>query len=201
MSGHPEPGSPNRIVIIAGVTVIVGGILSFWLGAAGRLTFPLLVLAFAAGAGVGWAIERFTLGVAARLVGSIFASGNIEPPPSYPAAETLIVRGRCAAAAEVFRNHLVAHPEDFEARLRLADLDVAQLGRYDDAERLYKEVRDAREDPRRELAAFNGLIDLHTKTGRFDRLKTELARFAERYRGSPLAAQARERLRQLKADG
>jgi len=200
VSGNPEPSSPGRAAIIGGVSLILGGILSFWMAAMGRLTFTGLLLAFAAGAGVGWLIERFTLGFSARLVGSIFASGNIEPPPTYPVAETRIVRGKYAEAADFFRGHLAAHPEDFEARLRLADLAVAHLGRYEDAERLYREVRDAREDPRRELAAYNGLIDLHTKTGRRDRLKTELARFADRYHGSPQATRALERLRELKAE-
>ena len=200
MTRHPEPASPSRTAIIAAVTLVVGGMLSLWMGVAGALTFTRLLLAFAAGAAVGWLIERFTLGASVRLVGTIFASGNIEPPPTYPVAETHIVRGKFAEAAEFFRNHLKAHPEDFEARLRLADLSAAHLQRYDDAERLYREVRDAKAHPRQELAAYNGLIDLHTRMNRLDRLTVELARFADRYRDSALATRARERLRELKAE-
>jgi len=186
------------MAIIAGFSLVIGGMISLWLGAAGHLSFPGIVLAFAFGAGVGWAAEWVMLRSAAGLVGNIFAAGNIAPPPSYPVADTLAVRGKFRDAAEYFRSHLRAHPEDFEARLRLADLDIAQLSAYDDAERLYKEVRDAREDPRRELAAFNGLIDLHTRTGNRDRLKVELARFADRYAGSQRGLEARRRLDELK---
>jgi tetratricopeptide (TPR) repeat protein len=196
----PEQSSADRRAIIGGFSLVIGGMISIWLGAAGHLSFLGVVLAFAFGAGVGWAAERLVLHSATGLVGTIFAAGNIAPPPSYPVADTLVVRGKYADAAEYFRNHLRAHPEDFAARLRLADLDVAHLADYGDAERLYKEVRDAREDPRRELAAYNGLIDLHTRTGNRDRLKVELARFADRYVGSQHALEARRRLDELKAD-
>jgi hypothetical protein len=78
---------------------------------------------------------------------------------------------------------------------------VSHLGDLDEAERLYKEVRDARENSWRELTAFNGLIDLHTKAGRHDRLKVELARFADRYAGSRHALDAKRKLDELKAEG
>lgn len=202
MSGTgPEQSSPDQMAVIGGFSLVIGGMISIWLGAAGHLTFLGIVLAFAFGAGVGWAAERAIVHSATGLVGNIFAAGNIAPPPSYPVADTLTVRGKYTDAAEYFRNHLRAHPEDFEARLRLADLDVGHLADYGDAERLYKEVRDAREDPRRELAAYNGLIDLHTRTGNRDRLKVELARLADRYPGSQRALEARRKLDELKADG
>lgn len=177
---------------------MIGGMISIWLAVAGHFSLLGLMLAFAFGAAVGWAAERVILRSASGLVGNIFAAGNITPAPSYPVADVMVVRGKFRDAAEYFRAHLRAHPEDFEARLRLADLDVAHLADYGDAERLYKEVRDAREDPRRELAGYNGLIDLHTRTGNRDRLKVELARFADRYAGSQHALEARRRLDELK---
>jgi len=91
-------------------------------------------------------------------------------------------------------------PEDRDARLRLAALLERHLAGYDEAERLYLEVRGAEPDARPEMAASNGLIDLYTKTGRRARLKVELARFAERYRGSAQADGAARRLRELKAE-
>ncbi|HEY6784416.1 MAG TPA: hypothetical protein VI159_05660, partial [Gemmatimonadales bacterium] len=69
------------------------------------------------------------------------------------------------------------------------------------AEQLYLEVRRSKPDERREMAAANGLIDLYTRTGRKDRLKVELARFADRYAGSQHAIEAKRRLDELKADG
>lgn len=200
MATGPEQSSPNQTAVVAGFTLVIGGILSIWLGAAGHLSFFTVLFAFLFGGGVGWCAERLMLRSAASLVGNIFAAGNIPPAPSYPVADTLIVRGKIREAAEFFRNEIRVHPEDYEARLRLADLAVTQLADYDEAERLYKDVREAREDPRRELAAFNGLIDLHTRTGRRDRLKVELARFADRYPGSQHALEARRRLEELKTD-
>jgi len=199
MSG-PEHSSPSRTAIIVGCALVIGGMFSIWLAVAGRLSFPYVVLAFGLGAGVGWVLELVTLRSAAGLVGNIFATGNITPPPSYPTADVLVVRGKFRDAVQYFRTHLQANPLDFEARLRLADLQVTHLRDYEDAERLYKEVRDAREDPRREMAAFNGLIDLYTNTKNRDRLKVELARFADRYPRSQQGREARRRLEELKAD-
>lgn len=200
MSDSPEPTSLSRGTVVTGFTVVVGAFLSLVLYRLGLFSLPAMFGCLLAGAGVGWLVDAVMVRGAAGLVGNMFAAGNIAPAPSYPAAETLMVRGKFAEAAEHFRAHLGAHPEDYEVRLRLADLDVAQLGGYPEAERLYKEVRDAREDKRRELAAFNGLIELYAKTDRTDRLKVELARFADRYAGSRQALEARRRLEELKSD-
>ena len=68
------------------------------------------------------------------------------------------------------------------------------------AERLYLEVRHANPDRGQELRATNGLIDLYRKQGRRDRLMVELARFAERFRGTPGAEAATRLLKELKAE-
>jgi len=75
-----------------------------------------------------------------------------------------------------------------------------RLKGYDEAERLYLEVRDAGPpaNAREQLRATNGLIDLYRKLGRIGRLKVELARFVDRYRGSPLANGAARELKELK---
>src|SRR5262249_8396960 len=119
---------------------VIGGIGSIWLSALGRVSLLTVVGAFLFGAGVGWAVERGLLRWATSLVGNIYASGNIAPAPSYPIAETAVVRGKFSEAADHYRTHIKTHPEDYEARLRLADLDVAHLGDYEEAERLYKGV-------------------------------------------------------------
>ncbi|HEX4562266.1 MAG TPA: tetratricopeptide repeat protein [Gemmatimonadales bacterium] len=198
MSDHPEQSSPDRRMIIYGFSLVIGGILSIWAAALGRANLFTVLGAFLFGAALGWVFERVALRFASGVVGNIYGAGNITPAPSYPVAETAVIRGKFAEAAEHYRNHLALHPDDYEARLRLADLAVSHLGNLDEAERLYKEVRDARENSWRELTAFNGLIDLHTKAGRQDRLKVELARFAERYAGSKHAVDARRRLDELK---
>jgi len=130
----------------------------------------------------------------------VSGAGNISPPPSYPNQDVLIVRGQYAEAAEWFRDHIRIAPEDLEARLRLADLAERHLGGHDEAERLFLEVRRLSNDARELFRAHNGLIDLYLKAGRKDRLKVELARFADRYRGSPQGEEAARRLRELKAE-
>jgi len=146
------------------------------------------------------AVHHGTMRAAVGLVHTIFAAGNIPPPKSYPRQETMIIRGQFAEAAEYYRDYIRVQPDDLEARLRLADLLVTHLGGYDEADRLYREVREGAPAPREMMAAHNGLIDLNVKAGRRDRLKVELARFADRYRGSSHADDARRRLQELKAE-
>ncbi len=140
------------------------------------------------------------IGSGARsIVGTIFAAGDIAPPPTYPVEETLIVRGRYAEAAERFRDRIRAEPADIEARLRLATLLEDYVRDFFGAEQLYLEVRRHRLDPRQETAVANGLIDLYRHAGRPDRLKVELARFADRYRGTAAGEAAARELGEIKS--
>ena len=140
-----------------------------------------------------------TVGVASTgLMKTIYSAGDIPPPRTYPRQDTMIIRGQYAEAAEYFRDHLTIEPDDNEARLRLADLLEQRLNDAAGAERLYQEVRQRKPSPREEMAARNGLIDLYRKTGQRGRLKVELARFAERYRGSPQGSETARLLRELK---
>jgi tetratricopeptide (TPR) repeat protein len=137
------------------------------------------------------------------LVKTIFAAGDITPPPTYSRQDVLIARGQYAEAADWFRDHIRIEPADHEARLRLAHLLESRLHEYDEAERLYLEIRSAEPpaEPRQQMRAANGLIDLYRKTGRTDRLKVELARFVERHRGTALADGAARELKALKEAG
>jgi tetratricopeptide (TPR) repeat protein len=145
-------------------------------------------------------IHRGTTHASVGLVKTIYAAGDIPPPPTYPRQDVMIVRGQYREAAEYFRDHLTVEPEDNEARLRLADLLEQHLDDPVEAERLYLEVRRHAPTAGHEMRAANGLIDLYRKRGRRDRLIVELARFAERYRGTPGAEAARRLLQELKAD-
>jgi tetratricopeptide (TPR) repeat protein len=151
------------------------------------------------GAGI-FAIYRSVRAASTGLVKTIFAAGNIAPAPTYPRQDVFVVRGQYAEAADAFRDHLVVDPADHEARLRLAHVLEAHLGAFDEAERLYLEIRKAQPAAaaREQMRAANGLIDLYRKMGRTDRLKVELARFVDRYRGSPLAEGAARELKELK---
>lgn len=134
------------------------------------------------------------------MVKTMFAEGDIPPPPTYPRQDVLIVQGRYAEAADWFRDHIRIEPGDHEARLRLALLLETRLQAYDEAEQLYLKIRNAQPpgDARQQMQAANHLIDLYRKTGRTDRLMVELARFCDRYRGSPKAEGAARELRDLK---
>ncbi len=147
------------------------------------------------------AIHHATSRASSGFVNMLYAVGDIAPPRTYPRQDVMIVRGQYREAAEYFRDHLIVEPEDNEARLRLADLLEHHLNDPAEAERLYLEVRRLQPEPGHEVRAANGLIDLYRKQGRRDRLKVELARFADRYPGTAGAAAAARLLRELKAEG
>jgi tetratricopeptide (TPR) repeat protein len=149
-----------------------------------------------------FAIHRAVGGTAVLMVKTMFADGDIAPPPTYPRQDVLIVQGKYAEAADWFRDHLRIEPADHEARLQLAHLLETRLQGFDEAERLYLEIRDAQPpaNPREQMRATNGLIDVYRKLGRTGRLKVELARFVDRYQGSPLADGAARELKELKAN-
>ncbi len=149
------------------------------------------------------AIHRTVGSVAVLMIKTVYADGDIPPPPTYPRQDVLIVQGKYAEAADWFRDHLRLEPSDHEARLQLAHLLEMRLKGYDEAERLYLEIRNAEPTarPYEQMRAANGLIDLYRKLGRTGRLRVELARFVERYRGSPLAAGAARELAELKESG
>ena len=150
-----------------------------------------------------FAIHRSVAAASTGLVRTIFAAGDIKPPITYPRQDVLIVQGKYAEAADWFRDHIRIEPDDHEARLRLAMVLEMHLKGYDEAEQLLLKIRNAAPpgDARQLMQAANHLIDLYRKTGRTDRLMVELARFVERYRGSPQATGAARELKELKGGG
>src|SRR5690349_13723596 len=88
-------------------------------------------------------IHRSVDAASTGLVKMIFAAGDIAPPRTYPRQEVLIVRGEYAEAADWFRDHIRIEPDDHEARLKLAQLLETRLAGYDEAERLYLQIRNA----------------------------------------------------------
>lgn len=136
----------------------------------------------------------------AGLMNTIYSWGAGAPlPGSYPNQDALIARGQYSEAAEYFRDHIRVSPEDLEARLLLARLVEYHLKGDSEAELLYLEVRKLSTTPHHHAAATNGLIDLYRRTKRPDRLRVELARFAERYGNTAAGKAAAAELRELKA--
>lgn len=149
------------------------------------------------------AIHRSVGNAAVLLMKVMRAEFDIPPPPTYPRQDVLIAQGKYEQAAELFRDHLWGEPGDHEARLRLAHLLEMRLKQDHEAEGLYLEIRNARPPaaPHEQMRAANGLIDLYRRVGKTARLKVELARFVETYRGSPLVKGAERELKELKAQG
>ena len=188
-------GGPALIMLsLAWFSLIAQQLIPLWLG----VVLLLLDLPFVALAIV--AIHHGVARASSGLVNALYAVGDIAPPRTYPRQDVLIVRGQYREAADYFRDHLMIEPDDNEARFRLADLLERHLGDGAGAERLYLEVRRTKPDRGQELRAANGLIDLYRKLGRRDRLMVELARFAERFRGSPGAKATARLLREMKEE-
>src|SRR5439155_284183 len=81
------------------------------------------------------------------LAKTLLAAGDIPPPRSYPEQDLLIARGRYAEAAEYFRDLVRVDPDDWDPRLRLADLLERHLADPAGAEQQYLEVRRRSADP------------------------------------------------------
>ena len=214
MAKGPQYSDPTDALRLMKVVVLFGTscfiILSFlWYfmleqGWISPLAFVLLLILNLPITAVAVVFVHRTVGNAAVfMVKTMFADGDIPPPPTYPRQDVLIVQGKYAEAADWFRDHIRIEPEDHEARLRLALLLETHLTGYDEAEQLLLKIRNATPpgDARQLMQASNHLIDLYRKTGRTDRLMVELARFVDRYRGSPQAAGAARELKELKERG
>jgi hypothetical protein len=212
MAKGPEYRDPTDFIRLMRVGILFGsacfvmlsGLWYFMLdkGWISQLTFVLLlILNFPVTAAAVVLLHRTVNDVAVRMVKTMFADGDIPPPPTYPRQDVLIAQGKYEEAASWFRDHLVVEPTDHEARLRLAHLLEMRLRGYQEAEQLYLQIRQAQPpaEPQQQMQAANGLIDIYRKIGRRDRLMVELARFVDRYRGSPLAEGAARELRELKA--
>ena len=199
MAQGPQQTDPTERKQVIGITLVLFVILCVWESVGGVFTPLLLIANLIVAAAIALGVQRLTLGFATGLVGKIYAAGEIPPAPSFSLQESMIIRGRYEEAAESFRNHIAEHPEDHHARLALARLLEEHLRDYSAAERLYMEVRRSQPppDPNQEMAASNGLIDLCRKAGWVERLRVELGRFADRYRGSPAAAAALRELREF----
>ena len=158
----------------------------------------ILVGAVLLGLAVGWLILVFAAATGRGLTQVMTGSGNLAPSPSFSLQESLVIRGRPDEAAQGYRDHLVLHPADLDARLALADLLATHLNDVGVAERLYLEVRGSDPTPIQERTATESLMALYRKTGNAGREMAELARFADRYQGTEAARSARLALSAMK---
>lgn len=142
-------------------------------------------------------MSHFLTKVSRGLLGGLQSSGGERHSREYSEQQALVVAGRIRDAIDSYQAHLVAFPEDVEARLRLAALYAGPARQPEAAEHHLLESRGMRHTPRQELVIGNTLIDLYRSTGQHHLLKAELARFARTHHGTAAGAEARRHLRHL----
>lgn len=181
--------------------LVVGELLAY---ARGWIGGPLLLFLFLLDVPAVYLFARIVFHLMDRSARAftdvVLAGGGIPPDPAHSSFESLTARGFYREAAEAYRAHLAVKPGDHLARVKLAELSLRHLDDPGAAERLYLEIRQGQPSPREDRLASNLLIELYRKTGRQDRLMVELARFADRYRGTRAGEDAARTLREMKAD-
>ncbi len=185
-------GGPLLLVIIGGS--VAKGWIPLWLGVILAILDPGIIYLLARG--LFWLMDRGATGFA-RMV---YAGGGHPLPPPHSAIESLEVRGFHVEAAAGWREHLLQFPGDNQARFKLATLCHRHLDRADEAEGVLLEVRRSNPTEGEERQASNLLIDLFHATGQLDREIVELARFADRWKGTKAGNDATLRLRELKQE-
>jgi hypothetical protein len=130
----------------------------------------------------------------------VLATDGMPHGPVFSSQESLIARGFYQEAKEQYLSHIATQPADAEARIRLADLYRDHFADPEAAEQSYLEARRLALTPRQKNTIANSLIELYRKTGRRDRMKVELARFAEHHRGTRPGREAERLLREMKEE-
>jgi len=166
----------------------------------GGLFLFLLLLNVPFTIGVVLAAWKMIGGTARGFTHIVYAGGNLTPTPEHSAHESLVARGFYVEAIAAFRAHVAENPRDNLARLKLAAVYRDHANDPLAAEQLFLEVRRTQPTPQEEIFTSHMLIELYRTTGRRDRLRVELARFADRYRGTRGARAAADLLREIKTE-
>jgi hypothetical protein len=200
-----DPDRPILIKTVVGTALlflVLAGAAGGYLVAKDRVGLAgflgVVVTGLVIGALAGWAIVMASGAAAGKLVQTLTGAGNIPPAPSFSYEEALVMQGKYGEAVDAFRARLVEHPTDLEARLALAALLAGPAKNPVEAEREFLLVRGAGPDERQERVSSEGLIDLYFTTGQRGRHMAELARFAERFRGTSAGEAAKRTLLELK---
>ena len=179
------------LLVASGLLLYARGYISVWAVRVWLLLTPFVLYATSS------LLLRTVHGAGSGLARVLFATGGERHSREYSEQQALVVAGRFDDAVDSYQAHLVAFPDDVEARLRLAALYAGGAQQPDAAERQFLEVRDMPHSPRQALVIGNALIDLYRSTGQRHALKAELARFARVHQGSAAGEQARQHLRHL----
>lgn len=182
---------------------VFGIMVAYYLQAMDRIgilgAVGVLLIAWVLAAAITFGVWTMSGVVSRGIVQTMTGAGNLPPAPGFSFQESLVARGKYQEAAEAYREHLARAPDDFHARLALASLWRDHLGDPAMSERLYLETRSRHPPPSFDFAIGNALIDLYHRTGQHGRELAELARFADRFHGTPEGARAREAIARIKA--
>jgi hypothetical protein len=162
------------------------------------LVLLLFVLLFPATIGLILLVEAATARASHGFVTTLHAGHAVAAPPGFSRQEALVAQGRLEDAAVAYRLHLADHPQDVTALIALGRLLGGPLADPDGAAASYRAARQSAQGGDWDRIISNDLIDLYTKTREEGKLRVELARFGERYRGTNAGDAALARLRELK---
>ncbi|MBI4546013.1 MAG: tetratricopeptide repeat protein [Gemmatimonadetes bacterium] len=156
------------------------------------------ITGFAIGAVLGW----YAVELPGRLFHKIYMpSGDTTPAPAeYSYAESLARRGLYDAAMAAYRRDSEENPEDPEPYLRIARLLRDKLGNYEEALTWFRRGRNETQiDPGREMLVGREIVEIYlTRLNQPGRAAPELARLAEKFRGTSTGEWARKELRKVK---
>lgn len=188
---------------IGGVFLLIGLLLATQMEVS-----PAMMFAITLGTGLGAGLfVRFATLFVARAAGSALGhalqpSGASTPyQPQYSYQEALVAKGDITGAIASYEALLAEHPEDFEARSRVADIYARSSKQPNKAAEHFRIVQRAADvTPERLIYASNRLVDLYM--GPLDdegKALVELRKIIDRYPGSAVADQARSALASIKA--
>lgn len=131
----------------------------------------------------------------------IFPAGSAPPLRTFAKAESLVIRGQFEEAAAAYEAAALSDPSDPEAPLRLGRLLRDEIHRPEEALEWFRRARDlAASDRGRDVAVTREIVELYThRLNAPTRALPELARAAERWRGTPQAEWAQRQLAEWKA--
>lgn len=164
----------------------------------GLVVLLLYLLLLPATWGVILLVEAGTTRSADGVVTALHAAHTAPRPQGFSRQEALVAQGRHEEAAAAYRLHLLGAPHDIAAMVALGRLLGGPLGDPPGAEAAYLAARRREPDTGWARVITNDLIDLYERTGQDGRMRVELARFADRYRGTREGDAAGERLRAMR---
>ncbi|HQR16741.1 MAG TPA: hypothetical protein PK948_00135 [Gemmatimonadales bacterium] len=192
-----------RLTVLLGGPVLFIGALALYFVLRGShlpglVVLLLYLLLLPATWGVILLAEAATTRSAVGVITALHAAHTAPRPQGFSRQEALVAQGRLEEAATAYRLHLLAAPDDIAAMVALGRLLGGPLGDTPGAEAAYQSARRLEPDAGWARVIANDLIDLFERTGQDGRMRVELARFADRYRGTREGDAAAERLRAMR---